>query len=304
MYFTVDVILNFHTAYYNESGDLVGIKTSGGKTGEADLKALYWNYAKGWMVVDVLSVLPVDAVLYFASESGQDLTGKELKSLKALRLFRLLKLLRLFRSMRVFKRHEDALGPVISTMVLVGGVTLVLHTITCFWYLAGSERTDKGTLDEREQSGLRVDHNANGWVEAVFELTEKHCACHEEYHVGMGIGHALVFDSFEGMCVNSTDEDALLLKPCEDAEHQIPSPWDYYSKAMFTAMQDPSVGEADSYTPSMLEMIMATVATALIGFVWGAVAGAWSTIFAANQMASQVSTFVPFTSTLTRCISK
>lgn len=49
---------NSHTAFYNDSGDLCGIKMSGDAHGKADLKALYMNYSKNWMVIDVASVLP------------------------------------------------------------------------------------------------------------------------------------------------------------------------------------------------------------------------------------------------------
>ena len=47
IFFTVDIVLNFHTAFYDESGDLVGVKTSGRRTSKADFKKLYYNYATG-----------------------------------------------------------------------------------------------------------------------------------------------------------------------------------------------------------------------------------------------------------------
>ena len=57
LYFVVDVVLNFHTAYYDSSGDLVAIAPTNKRRGfwvvlamgsGADLKRLYTQYARGW----------------------------------------------------------------------------------------------------------------------------------------------------------------------------------------------------------------------------------------------------------------
>ena len=112
-------MLNLHTAYYNESGDLIGVKTSGRDAGKADLKRMYWNYATGWMAIDVLSVLPVELIIRLYT-GGQAQTGSELKALKTLRLIRLLKLFRLLRGLHMFKKHEDQLGPAVPGILTIG----------------------------------------------------------------------------------------------------------------------------------------------------------------------------------------
>ena len=104
IYFAVDVILNFHTAYYDDSGGLCGVKVATGgqkQASTADLSALYLNYAKGWMAIDVASVLPVNFIVSLMGDDNKADTGGQLKMLKILRLFRLMKLLRLARAMRI-----------------------------------------------------------------------------------------------------------------------------------------------------------------------------------------------------------
>ena len=46
IYFAVDVILNMHTAWYDESGDLQGVKSGGERNGTPDYKGLYLNYVR------------------------------------------------------------------------------------------------------------------------------------------------------------------------------------------------------------------------------------------------------------------
>ena len=105
IYFTVDVILNCNTAFYDESGDLIGVNSKG----KADRSVLLKHYASGWMVIDVVSVLPFQYIGMISADESMENTGEQLKVLKTLRLLRLLKLLRLARGVKIFKKHEDKL---------------------------------------------------------------------------------------------------------------------------------------------------------------------------------------------------
>jgi hypothetical protein len=265
IYFSIDVILNFHTAYYNDSGDLVGVKSSGGGSGKPDYLALYSHYAQGWMIIDVVSVLPFEFIME-QTNTGDPETGGHLKTLKALRLFRLLKLLRLVRALRIFKKYEDSLGPMLSGIIIIGSVVLLIHYMTCIWYFTGT------------QEGLsKVEGFAStGWVEFMYQGTASHCSCYSSGN------STLAYDTLERRCFNATDDTAKLREPCSE---NIPSPWDYYSQSMFSAMQN--TGIHPDYIMSLAEMMLATVLTSTLGFMWGAVAGAWGAIFAQGQMASQ-----------------
>lgn len=248
------------------------MKTSGRHSGKADYKKLYWNYATGWMVIDVASVLPIDLILSLATSTGEAQTGDELKALKTLRLIRLLKLLRLARGMRLFKKHEDKLGPILGILMMTGMICLSLHAICCVWYLVGAAEPPPVNPDTTLKS---MDHEILGWVEEKFQGTERYCACH-------GHDGTMHYDTFDRVCVNRTDYSQPVLEVCEDRTHVLPTPLHYYYKSMFTAVQEPF-----SDTASAAEIVCAMFATILLGYLWGAVAGAWSTIFASNQMASQ-----------------
>jgi hypothetical protein len=138
LYFVADVILNLHTAYYDNAGDLVGVHTDADGNPHVDLRTLYWNYAQGWFVIDVISVLPVFSTLFV--DSGLLDTpplGEEGKLFKTLRLLRLAKLLRLFRGMRIFQKYEEALGPVVTGLALITTIGWVMHSVACFWFVLG-----------------------------------------------------------------------------------------------------------------------------------------------------------------------
>lgn len=126
--FCVDILLNLHTAYYNDSGDLVGIKMSGKNAGKADFMKLYWNYATGWMTIDVMSVLPIDLILRWINDNNKR-SGEELKVLKVLRLVRLLKLLRVARGLQIFKKHEDTLGPAVGGCITISTCSSLQNTL-------------------------------------------------------------------------------------------------------------------------------------------------------------------------------
>ena len=57
IFFGLDIVLNLHTAYYDNAGELVGVASTSGiwyilgcGTG-ADLRRTYANYIRGWFVV-------------------------------------------------------------------------------------------------------------------------------------------------------------------------------------------------------------------------------------------------------------
>jgi hypothetical protein len=278
IYFAVDVFLNLHTAWYDDSGDLQGVKSGGEDSGNADIKALYLNYAKGWMAVDVLSVLPVGYIAtLIQDETGADDSGAQLRLLKALRLLRLAKLLKLFRAMRLMKKYEEVIGPALNGTILVIATMLILHTMTCVWYYVG-------TLREVKSDGESTDvaKHLTGWVEHIFQGSERYCGCYNGTH----------YDPTEHLCVPTcAADDKLCLQrklrePCSTPDQgTAPTESDYYWKALWLSVQDSSV--ASDYTHTTSEMYIGSSYIAVMGFLWGSVAGAWTTVFAANQMASQ-----------------
>jgi hypothetical protein len=268
-YFSIDVVFNFHTAYYDEAGDLRGTKVGGSGQGSADLKALYINYCKNWMVIDVASVLPIHWIVTQFQDDTSEESGKQLKLMKVVRLIRLTKLLRLARGMRMFKKYEDKLGPLLNATMLVGTVILLLHSITCIWFAVGSARDDLTGAATGAMS-------SKGWIEHLFKGSETHCSCYND----------TFYDPVDRICVSRVDGDGAEIRDmCEGTADQMPSLVSYYLQSAFSVFQDPGI--ADQYSNSVAELVSAAAVTGVMGFLWGAVAGAWGTIFAANQMASQ-----------------
>lgn len=134
--FFLDILLNFHTAYYHK-GELVN-----------DHKKIAKNYLKTWFFVDILSSFPYGLIDYFYSDTNT------LAGAKLLRLFRILRLLKVLRALRFFKLHrifrkfrglaefqQSAHGPLQLIKLLVI-VLLLAHWLACVWHLIASLDND------------------------------------------------------------------------------------------------------------------------------------------------------------------
>lgn len=158
VYFFIDIILNFRTAYHDRDGGLV-LKPA----------LLAKHYCTGWFVVDVVSILPVNYVEMLIDEHDnedgsagymdeQDVhAASKWKSVKMLRLLRLTKMLRLARIKKLLSHYEDNLQPYLQIGKLVSiGVVIVYiaHCLSCVWYAVGCSSTPEdvissnGTLTE------------------------------------------------------------------------------------------------------------------------------------------------------------
>ena len=86
------------------------------------------------MLIDVVSVVPWGTVFSWFQPEGAERTSADAKVLKILRLLRLSKLFRLARAMRIFKKYEDQLGPLVNALTLIGAVLLAIHSVACGWF--------------------------------------------------------------------------------------------------------------------------------------------------------------------------
>lgn len=302
LYFICDVIFNYHTAFYDGTGDLAGVKDGPEGQPVADLRAMYWNYMKGWASIDLLSVMPTIAMLFIdssskSSDSGGDdmeVNSSQAKVLKAIRLIRLAKLLRLVRAARLFKKYEEHFGPALSLVLMFGVLGLILHTITCIWFVIG---TMPGySLDTAQSRSV-------GWLQFVYSFD--HCNCYDnattfaQFYPNKLFDprfaqasppadsrfrtNGTYFDPYDQKC-HSLDKQLPNMPIC-DPSAPIPEISDYYIKSLFTVMRDPQIH--DKYKLSLREMMFAIAVAMVMGSCWGIVAGTFSTIFASNQLASQ-----------------
>jgi hypothetical protein len=161
--------------------------------------------------------------------------------------------------------------------VLIGTVLLAIHTMTCCWYFVGTF----GTLDSAINGTSTIAGKAStGWVEEIFQGSKRLCSCYDASDdsvttEGDEEERAIYFfDAFESKCVHPYDLDAAVEEVCIEKRKMVPGPWDYYYRSLFTSLQDTSI--ANGYLHSVGELMCAAIITAVLGFMWGAVAGAVS----------------------------
>jgi hypothetical protein len=98
IYFIIDIFVNFRTAFYDARGIL-----------EIDLVTIAREYAKTWLVIDVVTCLPISYVMILINGTDSAGDGKEVRAAKILRLLKLGKLLRVARLIRILERYQEQL---------------------------------------------------------------------------------------------------------------------------------------------------------------------------------------------------
>jgi len=169
--FGFDIVLNFITAYTDKDGvyhwDLLGIAR---------------NYAKGFLVIDLVATIPFDRIFETATaESGANRATKLTRLprlIKFLRIIRLLKLLRIYR-LQQFIRSVEANYNIhhgISRMLnIVIVVLLATHFVGCLWFWFGIE----GDYDEASLACFYNQTREDGDLEYADMFLEGGWVCRE-----------------------------------------------------------------------------------------------------------------------------
>ena len=147
--FLFDMILNFYLGFFD---DFIGKWVY-------DLSKIRKRYLKSWFLIDVVSIIPFDAVGVL-TESEE---VKRLKVLRIIRLLRLFKLLRILRAARIFQRLESAMEIDYTTLDMVKYLTIVLltsHWMACLFSMTQS-------IEEGEESWLH-----RSWPEVANPRTD------------------------------------------------------------------------------------------------------------------------------------
>ena len=132
IFFGIDVILNFFTAYYDEESGLL----------IEDRKEIAVNYLKTYFFVDFIACLPF-GLMFGGSARTLNKAGKVMKLgmlIKVLRPMRLLKLLNFTRLTETISTIENnfSIHQGFSRMLkIIFVVLLVTHMVGCLWYLIG-----------------------------------------------------------------------------------------------------------------------------------------------------------------------
>jgi len=119
VFFTLDIILSFFTAYTNSRGELI-----------TDNRMIAKKYLRTFFAIDVLAVLPFDLFeSLFRTADAQDVN----LATRWIPLLKLPRLLRLSRVMRLLDRFEFANVWKIIRLLFV--LIMIAHFLACLWYL-------------------------------------------------------------------------------------------------------------------------------------------------------------------------
>lgn len=128
LYFVIDLVLNFFTAFYDTNG-----------VREGRLPVIAKSYLRGWFAIDFVSCLPVQYIMLLVDSGNQDDSGGNLRVIKTLRLMRLSKMLRLARIKRILAKYENLefVQQYSGMLALVFIIAFAGHLLACFWYMIG-----------------------------------------------------------------------------------------------------------------------------------------------------------------------
>lgn len=144
VYFIVDLVLNFRTAFVNTKG-----------VRETNPRTIAKNYMRGWFPIDFVSCIPVGHISYAIEQAAlRDATGStagetdtaspdNLKALKSLRLLKLSKMLRLARLKRIMQKYENLMvvQEYMGILSMLAIIMFTAHFLTCIWYSVGNSPT-------------------------------------------------------------------------------------------------------------------------------------------------------------------
>lgn len=133
LFFGIDLVLSFFSAYYNAQEELVENK-----------RTIACRYLRFWFWVDLMSVLPISAIV----DSSSAIEVKSLvRVLRLTRLQKMLKMAKLVRMMRLLKQRtkireqlhritKGASSPSLERLFLFFVMFFILsHIAACLWYL-------------------------------------------------------------------------------------------------------------------------------------------------------------------------
>lgn len=140
IFFTIDVVFNFRTAYYDD-GELVSSPMQ-----------IATRYFGGWFWIDIVATIPygrfVDAAVS-GTDPSSDVLTKLPRVLRFLRLIRLARLLRLLKLRRLMDEWAEVgmFATSVMRLLRVGFYMLIVgHMIACTWYfIAAIEGLDGNT---------------------------------------------------------------------------------------------------------------------------------------------------------------
>lgn len=130
VFFGIDILLNFNTAYVDTETDCE----------VHNRRAIATHYLKFWFWIDLVSTFPFDLVVEAFTTSG---------NVSAIRLIRSLRLFRIFKLGRVTKFNETLqnlrINPqIVALVVLILCIFLIAHVFACAWHFIAMYKLNAG----------------------------------------------------------------------------------------------------------------------------------------------------------------
>ena len=145
LFFIVDVVLTFNTAYMRWDDGLLVL----------DRRQISINYLRGWFALDALAATPIElidlAIKSLSAHGHASAETESLRVLRILRLFRLVRLLRLLKLRTYVDKLEDTMNALnINLQILqfakvVAGILYLMHILGCFWFALADASTHEVT---------------------------------------------------------------------------------------------------------------------------------------------------------------
>ena len=132
-FFLIDIIFIFNTAIIDEEDSII----------IANRSEIAWQYLKGWFTIDLVAIIPFEAILINGESANlvrYTRMGRLNKVFKLMRLVRLAKL-RKPKSFSILSMFENSFKISDATRLNLSflfSFLLVSHVIACFWIIAGN----------------------------------------------------------------------------------------------------------------------------------------------------------------------
>lgn len=138
IFFAVDIILSFMTAYYTEEFVLV-----------EDRCKIAQNYMLGWFMIDLMAIMPFEKILSMVRGSDASNSSSNVNDMIRLarlgRLYKIIRLLRLLRILKLGKSTQNFLKEIKEFLKVSPGLSrlsiailvfsMICHLVACSWII-------------------------------------------------------------------------------------------------------------------------------------------------------------------------
>ena len=157
IFFFIDIIFNFNTAYYDDY-----------LTIEDRRYVIAKSYIMSWFLIDLISIIPFDVILSALHLNGLVRFAKIGKIYKIIKITRLIKLFKLLREhTRIYKILTDYLriGLGLERLIFFSIMSVIaIHIVTCIWIIFPK-------IFESDPSDLNTNY-AGTWMENYHDKSD------------------------------------------------------------------------------------------------------------------------------------